>query len=54
MVEEGSIDVGEVIKITEENMTEAQFIDFLIGSIIKYIMRAPLKGNALQDYKKAK
>ncbi len=53
MVEEGSIGVGEVIKITEENMTEAQFIGFMIGSIMKYIMRAQLKGNALQDYKKA-
>lgn len=44
----------EVIKVIEDKMTASQFIGFLIGNILKYIMRAPLKGNALQDYKKAK
>lgn len=34
----------EVIKVIEDKMTAAQFIGFLIGNIIKYIMRAPLKG----------
>ena len=44
----------EVIKVIEDKMTAAQFIGFLIGNIMKYIMRAPLKGDALHDYKKAK
>lgn len=44
----------EVIKVIEDKMTASQFIGFLIGNILKYIMRATLKGDALQDYKKAK
>ena len=43
----------EVIEVIEDKMTASQFTGFLIGNIMKYIMRAPLKGNARQDYKKA-
>ncbi len=43
-----------VIKVIEDEMTSSLFIGFLIGNIMKYIIRAPLKGNALQDYKIAK
>ena len=43
----------EVIEVIKDKMTASQFTGFLIGNIMKYIMRAPLKGNALQDYKKA-
>ena len=44
----------EVIEVIKDKMTASQFTGFLIGNIMKYIMRAPLKGNALQDCKKAK
>ena len=44
----------EVIEVIEDKMTASQFTGFLIGNIMKYIMRATLKGDALHDYKKAK
>lgn len=34
-------------------MSEAEFIGFLRGNVIKYMARAGSKGPALQDYRKA-
>jgi hypothetical protein len=36
----------EVIEITEH-------LDFLTGNVVKYVLRAPYKGNQLEDLKKA-
>ena len=36
----------EVIELTEH-------LDFMSGNIVKYVVRAPFKGNQLEDLKKA-
>lgn len=44
----------ETIKIIEMLLTEEEYRGFLKGNILKYRERAPYKGNAEQDYAKAK
>lgn len=43
----------EVIDIMQEGMTPDQFEGFLVGNIIKYVMRYPNK-NGVEDILKAK
>lgn len=42
------------ITINLEPIQLCECYDFCLGNAIKYILRAPYKGNALQDMKKAK
>ena len=44
----------EVIDVLKAKMTESEFKGFLRGNVIKYLLRAELKGNEEQDYQKAK
>lgn len=44
----------ETIKIIEMFLTEEEYRGFLKGNILKYRERAPYKGNAEEDYAKAK
>jgi len=44
----------ETITIIEMLLTEEEYRGFLKGNILKYRERAPYKGNAEEDYKKAK
>lgn len=44
----------ETLGIIEMCLTEEEFKGFLKGNIIKYRERAQFKGNAEQDYAKAK
>lgn len=37
----------EVITLTEH-------LDFLTGNVVKYVVRAPFKGNTIEDLKKAR
>lgn len=43
---QGSIEVIDII--------EDWGLDFKLGSVVKYVLRAPYKGNQLEDLKKAK
>ena len=42
----------EVIEIIRSTLTKEQFEGFCLGNLLKYNMRAGLKGNAQEDYKK--
>ena len=44
----------ETIKIIEMLLTEEEYRGYLKGNILKYRERAPYKGNAEEDYAKAK
>lgn len=44
----------QCIDAIEAAMSEPGFQDFLRGQVLKYIWRAPYKGDALQDAKKAR
>ena len=44
----------ETITIIEMMLTEEEYRGYLKGNILKYQARAPYKGNAEQDYAKAK
>lgn len=44
----------EVIDIIEASMTHEMFKGYLLGNVLKYMLRAPYKGNQEQDHKKAK
>lgn len=42
----------EVIEIIRSTLTKEQFEGFCLGNLLKYNMRAGLKGDAQEDYKK--
>jgi hypothetical protein len=44
----------EVIDLMREAMSPEEFDGFLVGNILKYTLRAKLKGNAAQDMAKVK
>lgn len=44
----------ETIAILKAKMPPERFIGFLEGNVIKYITRAPYKGNEVQDLEKAR
>jgi len=47
---EGGVEPIDVIKA---KYSKDMFMGFLMGNVVKYVLRAPYKDNALQDYKKA-
>lgn len=44
----------EVIDIIQASMTPEMFRGYLLGNVLKYMLRAPYKGNQEQDHEKAK
>ena len=43
----------EVIDVIQDQTTDEEFRGWLRGNVMKYVMRAPYKDDAYQDYKKA-
>ena len=44
----------EVIDIIQVSMTPEMFKGYLLGNVLKYMLRSPYKGNQEQDHEKAK
>ena len=45
--------INEVLDVIRYALSEEEYLGFLKGNVIKYVLRAPYKGELEQDWKKA-
>lgn len=55
MIDESHYDCMSIepIEVMKSTMSQEEYNGFLLGNIIKYVMRAGFKGDALEDLEKA-
>lgn len=45
--------IKEVLDVIRYVLSEEEYLGFLKGNVIKYVLRAPYKGDTFQDWEKA-